>query len=40
MSTDFEKKKLKEYLGEDLYDMLKRYKCIVAGGLLQVCTMV
>lgn len=34
MSTDFEKKKLKGYLEEDLYDMLKRYKCIVAGGLI------
>lgn len=30
----FEKKKLKKYLGDKLYDVLKAYKVIVAGGTI------
>jgi hypothetical protein len=31
---DFEKKKLFHLLGEDLYDLLKRYEAIIAGGMI------
>ncbi len=32
MDCEFEKNKLKEYLGDKLYDILKKYNCIIAGG--------
>lgn len=32
---DYEKRKIKEYLGEDLYDTLKEYECIIAGDFIR-----
>ena len=32
---DYEKRKIKEYLGEELYDILKKYECIIAGGFIR-----
>ena len=29
---EFEKIKLKKYLGDTVYQMLKKYDCIIAGG--------
>ena len=34
MNYEFEKKKLKAYLGKDIYESLKAYDCIVAGGMI------
>lgn len=34
MNYEFEKKKLKAYLGNDIYDSLKVYDCIIAGGMI------
>lgn len=34
MKYEFEKKKLKQYIGEDLYRDLKKYNCIIAGGFI------
>lgn len=28
----FEKNKLKAYLGDELYNLLKKYECFIAGG--------
>lgn len=32
---DFELKKLKSYLGEELYSILKKYNCFIAGGFIR-----
>ena len=31
---EYEKKKLKNYLGDKTYDLLKKHKCIIAGGFI------
>lgn len=31
---EFEKNKLKAYIGNDLYNLLHQYKCFVAGGTI------
>lgn len=32
---EYENKKLKEYLGEELYNILKKYECYIAGGFIR-----
>ena len=32
---EYELKKLKEYIGEDLYQILKKYECFIAGGFIR-----
>ena len=34
MNYEFEKKKLKAYLGKDIYQALKENQCIIAGGMI------